>query len=217
MAELSEQPVDPDTIIVRFPALRVRQPIGDIYLARMTSDQIQRITRFDVRRRIQEERDIERYLGIQRPLDDKRVKSLKRYVNYADATFPTSIIIAVDADYADFSEKTSELILSNTRKDADKPDTSMVGLCRVIDGQHRIAGLEGFVGENFDVLVSVFVGSDISDQAYIFATVNLEQNKVNRSLAYDLFELARIRSEVDPIAGTTRSGFLIGVAAVPTS
>jgi DGQHR domain-containing protein len=43
-------------------------------------------------------------------------------------------------------------------------------------------------------MVSVFVGSDIADQAYIFSTVNLEQNKVNRSLTYDLFELARTRS-----------------------
>ena len=194
MPEASPLPADPDTIVERFPALRVRQPIGDIYVARMTCTQVQRITFFDVRRRIQEERDIERYLGIQRPLDDKRVDSLMRYVNYADATFPTAIIIAVDAEYADFREDTSELVLSNTRKDADKPDTAIRGLCRVIDGQHRIAGLEGFAGQNFDVMVSVFVGSDISDQAYIFATVILEQNKVNRSLAYDLFELARIRS-----------------------
>ena len=35
---------------------------------------------------------------------------------------------------------------------------------------------------------------DIADQAYLFATVNLEQTKVNRSLAYDLFALAKTRS-----------------------
>jgi DGQHR domain-containing protein len=44
------------------------------------------------------------------------------------------------------------------------------------------------------VIVSIFVGSDISDQAYVFATVNLEQTKVNKSLAYDLYELAKTRS-----------------------
>ena len=39
-----------------------------------------------------------------------------------------------------------------------------------------------------------FVGMDIADQAQIFSTVNLEQTKVNRSLAYDLFALAHSRS-----------------------
>jgi DGQHR domain-containing protein len=69
-------------------------------------------------------------------------------------------------------------------------------VCRVIDGQHRIAGLEGFEGENFDVLVTLFVGSDIADQAHVFATVNLEQTKVGKSLAIDLFDLAKTRSPI---------------------
>jgi hypothetical protein len=64
----------------------------------------------------------------------------------------------------------------------------------VIDGQHRIAGLEKFTGAHFEVMTAIFVGIDISDQAYIFATVNLEQTKVRKSLAFDLFELARTRS-----------------------
>ena len=43
-------------------------------------------------------------------------------------------------------------------------------------------------------MAAIFVGIDLSDQAYIFATVNLEQTKVRKSLAFDLFELARTRS-----------------------
>jgi DGQHR domain-containing protein len=35
---------------------------------------------------------------------------------------------------------------------------------------------------------------DIEDQALLFATINLKQTKVNRSLAYDLFEFAASRS-----------------------
>jgi DGQHR domain-containing protein len=56
------------------------------------------------------------------------------------------------------------------------------------------SGLTAFNGETFDVPVTIFVGADISDQAHIFATVNLEQTKVNKSLVYDLFSLARTRS-----------------------
>ena len=59
---------------------------------------IQDITFFDVRRRIAEERDVERYLGIQRPLQPRRVDELRDYVNFIDATFPTSIILAIDSD-----------------------------------------------------------------------------------------------------------------------
>src|ERR1051326_467976 len=185
MAELSKPPPPDEAVIAeQFQAMRITQPIGDIYIAKMSAAQITRITFFDVRRRIQAERDIEKFLGIQRPLNDRRVDALRRYVQFADATFPTSIIVSVEADYAHFDEGKRQLTLSNTRKDAQKPDTNMVGLCRVIDGQHRIAGLESFAGA-FEVMVAVFVGSDIADQAYVFATVNLEQNKVNKSLAYD--------------------------------
>ncbi|MEE8296158.1 MAG: DGQHR domain-containing protein, partial [Sphingomonadales bacterium] len=67
-------------------------------------------------------------------------------------------------------------------------------IARVLDGQHRIAGLYDFKGESFDLPVSLFVGLDLADQAQIFATVNLEQTKVNRSLAYDLFALSVSRS-----------------------
>jgi DGQHR domain-containing protein len=67
-------------------------------------------------------------------------------------------------------------------------------IAKVLDGQHRIEGLRDFIGESFEVNVSIFIDADIADQAYIFSTVNLTQTKVNRSLAYDLFDLAKSRS-----------------------
>ena len=76
----------------------------------------------------------------------------------------------------------------------DAPSIAIRQLGRVIDGQHRIAGLEAFSGERFDVSVTIFIESDIADQAHIFSTVNLEQTKVSKNLVYDLYELARTRS-----------------------
>jgi DGQHR domain-containing protein len=189
-------PKDPDVITKRFPALRARQPIGDIYLASIDHKLIQQMTFFDVRRVLQKDRDVEKYLGIQRPLRRERVDDLKDYVNYIDATFPTSIIIAIESDFVSYDEKKHEIVVSNTRKGDKKPDIAFRNLCRVIDGQHRIAGLQGFKGKDFYLLVSIFVGADISDQAYVFATVNLEQTKVGRSLAIDLFDLAKTRSPI---------------------
>lgn len=188
-------PVDPDPKDIVVAALKVRQPIGDIYLCSIDSKTLQKITFFDVRRVLEEDRDVEAYLGIQRPLNSFRVDELKKYVNFGDATFPTSIILAIDdSDFVEFDEENKELKLSNTKIGEDEPKIAIANLCRVIDGQHRIAGLEAFKGASFDVMVALFVGIDISDQGYIFATVNLEQTKVRKSLAFDLFELAQSRS-----------------------
>jgi DGQHR domain-containing protein len=189
-------PIDEGVITARFKALKAQQPIGDIFFATVDYKLIQQMTFFDVRRRLQADRDVEKYLGIQRPLNSSRVKDLMEYVNFIDATFPTSIILAIESEYVAYDEKTQTMIVSNTRLGEDKPDIAFRNLCRVIDGQHRVAGLEGFTGENFDVLVSIFVGSDIADQAHVFATVNLEQTKVGKSLAIDLFDLAKTRSPI---------------------
>jgi len=190
-----ELPPDADTIVKRIHALRLRQPIGDIYVGVIDHKLLQKITFFDVRRVLRDERDVEAYLGIQRPLNEARVNDLHKYVNFADATFPTTIILAIDeSECVSYEEEKHELVLSNTRKGNTKPDIAFSNLCRVIDGQHRIAGLEKFNGKHFETMVAIFVGIDISDQGYIFATVNLEQTKVRKSLAFDLFELARTRS-----------------------
>jgi DGQHR domain-containing protein len=174
--------VDPDPISYSFPCIRAAQPIGDIFVGAIPFRTLIRISHFDVRRILQDERDVERYLGIQRPLEDRRVRSLSEYVNYRDASFPTSIILAIDEDYAEFHDKTNTMTVSNIKHTEKEPSIPIARLARVLDGQHRIAGLSFFEGETFDVPVTIFVGADISDQAHIFATVNLEQTKVNKSL-----------------------------------
>jgi DGQHR domain-containing protein len=190
-----ELPVDTDPITKHVSALRVQQPIGDIYLAAIDHELLQKITYFDVRRVLRDQRDVEAYLGIQRPVSEARVRDLEKYVNFVDATFPTAVILAIDeSECVSYDERKHQLTLSNVRQGNERPDIAFSNLCRVIDGQHRIAGLQNFTGEKFEVMVALFVGIDISDQAYIFATVNLEQTKVRKSLAFDLFELARTRS-----------------------
>ena len=45
---------------------------------------------------MRDHRDVEAYLGIQRPLEERRVTALEKYVNFIDATFPTAVILAID-------------------------------------------------------------------------------------------------------------------------
>ena len=183
--------------------IKVRQPIGDFYIASLPCSIVAQIATADVRRL--EERDVEKYLGIQRPLKEDRVKELQKYVKTMDATFPTSVILAVDEKCASLNEDDMELTLSEYI-DNEHPEDSipMEQVAKIIDGQHRIASFveidkDGqrifkFGDEIFDISVAILIGADISQQANIFSTVNLAQTKVNKSLAYDLADLAKYRS-----------------------
>lgn len=183
---------DPSLVRFEVPCLKAEQPIGEFYVAVLPYEVLCAISDFDVRRVLKEDRDIERYLGIQRPLSKKREKELRKFVNFSDASFPTSIIISVDERCVDFDEAKSTMTLSNVLDEGDPILARQIA--KVIDGQHRIAGLYNFHGEKFDCPVTILVGMDISDQSQIFARVNLKQTKVNPSLALDLFELSQSRS-----------------------
>lgn len=187
--------IEEQTTSIELPCIKISQPLGDFYIASISSKELCEITDFDVRRMIKE-RDIETYLGIQRPVSEKRVKEIGEYVNTLDACFPTSVILAVDGSCARYDADRSKLILSNyiePEKFEDKIHYRQIA--KVLDGQHRIEGLKSYAQkEPFDINVSIFVDMDIENQAYIFSTVNLAQTKVNKSLVYDLYDLAKTRS-----------------------
>jgi DGQHR domain-containing protein len=136
------------------------------------------------------------FLGIQRKLDRRRVDEIARFVRTVDACFPNSIVISVDAKCVTASHQGSLLLLEfNDYVDEEDPSLSISldQAASIIDGQHRLKGLEES-GLSFDVAVTVFIGADDATEAYLFSKVNLAQTKVNRSLAYDLLALARERS-----------------------
>lgn len=175
-------------------AIQIRQPIGDFLIASIPSKQLCEIAYFDVRRMLKE-RDVETYLGIQRPLNQNRVDELQSYVRTVDACFPTAVILAVESRSATYDSNTNKLTLRNDPNPEDGLDPIYYrNIAKVLDGQHRIAGLMEYPKQDFEVNVSIFVDIDIEDQAYIFSTVNLAQTKVNRSLAYDLSELTKTPS-----------------------
>jgi DGQHR domain-containing protein len=183
---------DKTSFVVKY--LKVSQPIGDFYIASMTAKRLVQITEFDVRRVLIDQRDVERYLGIQRPLIPKRVKEIGLYVRTMDACFPTGVIIAIPAKCIELDEDKNEMTISNYVEGVDEEDNVLYKkIARVLDGQHRLAGLEDFDGI-FEINVSIFVDADIADQANIFSTVNLAQTKVSKSLVYDLFDLMKSRS-----------------------
>jgi DGQHR domain-containing protein len=172
--------VSPSGPIV-FRCLEVNQPIGTFYVGAIESTDLVRISYADVRRI--ELRDVEEYLGIERPLSPGRVAELKEYVKTVDATFPTNIILAIPSEKATYDRDRGTMTIANEED-----------VAKIIDGQHRIAGLEKYSGPNFQVDATIFIDMDIEDQAMVFATINLKQTKVSKSLAYDLYEYAASRS-----------------------
>lgn len=171
---------------IKLDGLVVSQPIGEFYVVVMEPDQLTSIAVADVREL--DDRELDEYLGIQRRLEKKRVAEIKEYVKGIDATFPTSVLLAIDADNAEWDDDTRELtIFSNDHGDFSE-------IAKILDGQHRVAGLEGYNGPTFQLCVCIFIGADIADQASIFSTVNLAQTKVSKSLVYDLYDYQKARS-----------------------
>ena len=89
---------------ISFKCIEVSQPIGTFYIGRIDYQHLIDISYADVLRI--EKRDVERYLGIERPLSPRRVGELAKYVETIDATFPTSIINTVSSNDAEYDEKT---------------------------------------------------------------------------------------------------------------
>jgi DGQHR domain-containing protein len=192
-----------DEKIGEFPAIEITQKDGSYYSACIPASILTRISYSDVRRLASDERDIERYLGVQRPLNKSRVKKVRQYILSPDPTFPTGIIISIDERCFGFDEDTGKIQLNSTKVDPDTGDGVNIPIgkiAKVLDGQHRLAGFlddDGIFdigGGDFDLNVSIFVGVDLDVQAQIFATVNLAQTKVSKSLVYELEDLSKTRS-----------------------
>jgi len=188
---------------IKLSVIKVSQPLGDFFIGNINARHLVEISYADVRRIEGEDRDIERYLGIQRPLDRGRVGEIRRYLESPDASFPTGVVLAVDQNCAELDNDGS-LILKPYYSDFEGESITIDKIAKVLDGQHRIAAFINDSGSydktldkiftDFQFNIVIFVGLDIDEQANIFATVNLAQTKVSRSLVYDLEGLSKARS-----------------------
>ena len=165
---------------ISFRCLPVYQPIGIFYIGAIKCQDLVKIAYSDIRRL--RAREVEEFVGIERPLIESRVNELKQYVCTIDASFPTSIVLNIRSKNAIYNPKNFTMRIRRAEN-----------IAKILDGQHRIAGLEEF-NEAFQLNVTIFIDMDIADQAMVFSTINLKQTKVQKSLVYDLYEYARSRS-----------------------
>lgn len=180
------------------PVFTVSQPIGTFFVGTIRARELLTICKYDYRR-MQFKNGYVDFLGIQRPLNHRRTAEIARYTNTVDACFPTSIVISIDEKCVVIDDTNIEgvqilKIIPYLNEDDDTLSIPFDHIASIIDGRHRLKGLEEAGNLDFELNVSIFIGADDATEATIFSIVNLAQTKVNKSLVYDLFSLAKTRS-----------------------
>lgn len=181
-----------------FKVLRIKQPIGEFYIASLSSDFIQQVS-FTRTAQFEDEG----LSGSQRRLRDERTSEIGEYIKTVNAAFPNSIILNANYYENDSLEVDEEKRwqVSKLEKPSDNsggekeyfddvfvmtvPDETLK-ICSLIDGQHRINGFAES-GRSMYLPCAIFLDLPPSMQAYVFATINFNQQKVDKSLAYQLF------------------------------
>jgi DNA phosphorothioation-associated DGQHR protein 1 len=175
---------------LEIPALKVKQPLGDFYVISISARELLDVTFSEPMKYIDNSGKVQ---GSQRPKDVKRLKEIAQYIQTVEMAFPNSIILA--ANYTQNGEITKD-VHQRWKIIEDKDSYKLIipqkiKLAAVIDGQHRLNAFEYVTAPDrftdLQLLCSVYFDLPNSYQAFLFATINSNQKKVDRSLALDQF------------------------------
>ncbi|WP_350996449.1 DGQHR domain-containing protein [Shewanella sp. TB7-MNA-CIBAN-0143] len=180
------------TNLYEIPAFKITQPLGTFYVFKMKANELYSIS-YSARAKYKKSGFLNNVFspitGTQRPLEDGRDKEIAQYVNSVECAIPNSIVIG-----ANISEQ-GGLVNNNERwrveEDASGACTLIIPtdkkLASIIDGQHRLAGCIKSERKDLELLCVVYLDLPTPYQAYLFASINANQKKVSRSLAYELY------------------------------
>ena len=174
----------------KITALKISQPFGDFFICELTANDLLHLTFSDPLRFKDESGNL---VGSQRIIDDIRVKEIGDYIQTVEAAFPNSIILS--ANYDQDGNLSEDNKLRWQVKKISNPNVyeliipTREKLASIIDGQHRLNGFlkapESF--RDFQLLCSIYLDLPNPFQAFLFATINFNQKKVDKSLAYEQF------------------------------
>lgn len=176
---------------MRIKAIKVIQPLGEFYISKIKARDLLKISTSQVAK-YDKDGIIK---GHQRPIDPDRLKAIAKFIQSEEMSFPSSIIIAANVNdhgiIYDEEDKRWGIVPTNISDiyELDIPDNCISSL--IIDGQHR---LKAFEEESLDdncrdieLVCSIFFDLPGAYQAYLFATINGNQKRVDPSLALELF------------------------------
>ena len=178
---------------LRLRAVKVSQPMGDFYAVSITARQLREFIFLDPTRieSVSKKSFWYRLSGNQREASTTRTREIGAYINTVESAFPNSIILA--GNYDD-SGKLMEDVAHRWRIETDECGDYLVipsdrKVASVVDGQHRLLGFDHCQEDRRDMelLCAVYIDLPQAYQAYLFATININQRKVDKSLAYEQF------------------------------
>jgi DGQHR domain-containing protein len=180
---------------IQVVAVRVRQSRHEFFLTKMPAAHLVAVSYASVRGQDHEAG------AVQRLLSPRRIASLKDYA-LSGGDYPNSVVLNwIDSD-------------NPTRFAAGKLTIPFIkDAAQIIDGQHRIAGLDEAIRKKkavgkMEIPVAIYLGLNTRECADIFLAINTEQRAVPRSLVFDLYAEAS-STVVDPAALRARDVAMI--------
>ncbi len=172
---------------LRVPAIKVSQPLGDFFVASIKAKDLLELCYSAPAESVSSGMGVE---GTQRLESGKRLREISEYIQTHEAAFPNSIILGANYDI-NANLITEELAWTAEKKgdifELNIPTKSRIA--SIIDGQHRLMAFNNAPNKcgDIELLCSIYLDLPIPYHAYIFATINFNQKKVDKSLAYNLF------------------------------
>ena len=160
---------------------------------------------------------------VQRKIDKSRVDKIADFlINDETATFPTNVVLGIPQNMIESQTLSDDGIINLVFNDkvvqevvkAKEGDMDANIYVTIIDGQHRIRGIEVAIDRlramidkscddkvqywqdkltnllNIELVISCFIDKILEYQAMIFSTINRTQKRVSQDLVYSLFGLS---------------------------
>lgn len=168
-----------------FKAIKVKQPFSDYYICKIPSDVLRTISY--TLKAVNNDGEVQ---GVQRTLNSKRLQEIAQFIDSDSGAFPNPIILGANfkesGRYADENNKIEfePIDDNNDIYNIKVPHNSQ--LLSIIDGQHRLFAFDQ-ADTSMDLSCSIYEDLATPYQAFLFSTINYNQGKVDKSLAYQLF------------------------------
>lgn len=178
----------------KVPVVQINQPIGVFYAGTLDSRLLLDVCYSKPAQVIAASEGTRGYSvdGGQRVQKPERFKDIAKYIDTTEATFPNSIILSANINenglIEDDDDKRWRIEKSNIDGVFYLVIPTKEKLASIIDGQHRVFAFEqSVINCDMQLLCSIFFDLGFPYQSYIFSTINSNQVKVDRSLAYEFF------------------------------
>ena len=174
-------------------AIKVRQPFGDFFVTKISALDLLEIT-FSERLTYTNEKG--RLRGAQRVDDRKRLDEIADYIDTVEMAFPNSVVLAANYTEDGFVYEEDEAERWSLREVEGLKDVYKIviptnkPLAAIVDGQHRIKAFRFSERDDkaeIELPCSIFFEIPNAYQAFLFATINGNQKRVDRSLALEQF------------------------------